>query len=241
MAFNFGTDPLRRLSGQSFNDNPITGKMADFSPMPEVLSQQLPQTAAQPNAWDKGGKAWRIIGIIGDALQAAGGGRGTYLPAMLDMQQQVEAEKRFQQQLQNQQEIARIRTNAESRPASLKLLDESANWTPDQWARYSALHPQTVMGADGPQLVDPRAMLSALGVGQAPAPQAPAAPAPQSPFTPEQYQGLINGLGPDGAAAYMKRNGFAAPSAPQRSIVRTGTANGRKVVQYSDGTVDYAD
>ena len=33
----------------------------------------------------------------------------------------------------------------------------------------------------------------------------------------------------------------AAPQAPQRTVVRTGTSNGRKVVQYSDGSVEYAD
>ena len=27
----------------------------------------------------------------------------------------------------------------------------------------------------------------------------------------------------------------------QRQVVRTGTLNGRKVVQYADGTTDYAD
>ena len=32
-----------------------------------------------------------------------------------------------------------------------------------------------------------------------------------------------------------------AESAQQRKVVRTGTANGRKVVQYDDGTIDYAD
>lgn len=33
-----------------------------------------------------------------------------------------------------------------------------------------------------------------------------------------------------------------APATPKaRTVVRTGTANGRKVVQYSDGTTDYAD
>lgn len=30
-------------------------------------------------------------------------------------------------------------------------------------------------------------------------------------------------------------------SAPARTVVRTGTSNGRKVVQYSDGTLEYAD
>lgn len=32
----------------------------------------------------------------------------------------------------------------------------------------------------------------------------------------------------------------AAPAASARTVVRTGTANGRRVVQYSDGTIDYA-
>jgi hypothetical protein len=31
------------------------------------------------------------------------------------------------------------------------------------------------------------------------------------------------------------------PTTPQKTVVRTGTINGRKVVQYSDGTTDYAD
>lgn len=30
------------------------------------------------------------------------------------------------------------------------------------------------------------------------------------------------------------------PANPQRTVVRTGTANGRKVIQYSDGSVEYA-
>lgn len=36
-----------------------------------------------------------------------------------------------------------------------------------------------------------------------------------------------------------KRSGVAAP-ATQKTVVRTGTANGRKVIQYSDGSVEYA-
>jgi hypothetical protein len=39
-----------------------------------------------------------------------------------------------------------------------------------------------------------------------------------------------------------ERTGNAPPTAtPQKTVVRTGTANGRKVVQYSDGTTAYAD
>jgi len=44
---------------------------------------------------------------------------------------------------------------------------------------------------------------------------------------------------------YRERGGLdirrgGKPEAAQRTVVRTGTHNGRKVVQYSDGTVDYA-
>lgn len=42
------------------------------------------------------------------------------------------------------------------------------------------------------------------------------------------------------ALADEKRSGGgAAPAAGQRTIVRTGTSNGRKVIQYSDGSVEY--
>ena len=34
--------------------------------------------------------------------------------------------------------------------------------------------------------------------------------------------------------------GQAAPAAPQRTIKRTGTHNGKKVVEYSDGSIEYA-
>src|SRR3546814_7684001 len=41
---------------------------------------------------------WQIMGIIGDALQAAGGGRPTYAPAMMERQQlETEGRQRLQQ------------------------------------------------------------------------------------------------------------------------------------------------
>ncbi|WDS36243.1 hypothetical protein [Pseudoxanthomonas sp.] len=44
-----------------------------------------------------------------------------------------------------------------------------------------------------------------------------------------------------GLDANGDRAGGAVSTQPQRTPVRTGTLNGRKVVQYSDGTSDYAD
>ncbi len=53
----------------------------------------------KPKAWGKDGKAWKILGIIGDALQTAGGGRATYMPAYLDLQEQTRKERETQQAL----------------------------------------------------------------------------------------------------------------------------------------------
>lgn len=54
----------------------------------------------KPSAWGEGGKAWQILGIVGDALSAADGRQGVYLPAMLDMRQQTQKERQFLAQLQ---------------------------------------------------------------------------------------------------------------------------------------------
>jgi hypothetical protein len=46
--------------------------------------------------------------------------------------------------------------------------------------------------------------------------------------------------GSDARAHYEKKGNFK-DWVPERQIVRTGTANGRKVVEYDDGSIDYAD
>lgn len=63
------------------------------------MVQQMPAQEAKPGAWSKGGKAWQILGIIGDGLQVAGGGKGTFMPAFLDMQEQARKERETQQKL----------------------------------------------------------------------------------------------------------------------------------------------
>jgi hypothetical protein len=61
------------MSATSMTDAPElqTGPMKDPAMPPAI----------KPKAWGKDGKAWKILGIIGDALQTAGGGRATYMPA----------------------------------------------------------------------------------------------------------------------------------------------------------------
>ena len=124
MAVMYGDDPNRvmmtynparggfgSLAGGPFNfpkpegyQTPGIGDgLRDQPPMPQdmaALAAQPKLPDPKPGAWSKGGRAWQIIGIIGDALQAAGGGKGTFMPAFLDMQEQARKEKEQLQQLQ---------------------------------------------------------------------------------------------------------------------------------------------
>lgn len=53
-----------------------------------------PDQGGKPGAFSQGGKAWQILGIIGDGLQTAGGGQATFTPALLDLQQRTDQERR---------------------------------------------------------------------------------------------------------------------------------------------------
>lgn len=95
----YNNDPIRVQNPY----NPQQGGFPSLSRNPMAASimagdgqTQMPQ---QPKAWGKGGKAWQIIGVIGDALQKAGGGEGTFMPAFLDMQEQTRKERETQQKL----------------------------------------------------------------------------------------------------------------------------------------------
>lgn len=73
--------------------------------MGDITNGQLPQTlqpVKKPGAFGNDGWAWKVLGVVGDGLQAAGGGHGTYMPAMLDMQQRVADERKWQAQLAQQ-------------------------------------------------------------------------------------------------------------------------------------------
>lgn len=58
-----------------------------------------------PGAFSQGGKGWQIMGIIGDAMQAMGGGRPTYMPYVQGIEDQVRQDKA---RLAEMQERARI-------------------------------------------------------------------------------------------------------------------------------------
>jgi len=70
------------------------------------------QAPKKPGAFSQGGKGWQILGVIGDGLQVAGGGHATFAPAMLDLQQRTDEERKWQATLAAQQEHWRQEQNA---------------------------------------------------------------------------------------------------------------------------------
>ena len=142
--------------------SPYTG-----GPVPQSYDEELQAgpikepampPAIKPKAFGKGGKAWKILGIIGDALQTAGGGRATYAPAMLDLQERVDAERKWQAQLDQQMQIAQMRLAKGPNPTQLQLNYEYARQQDPgmTFAKFMSMyHPQFISGADGQYQVDP--------------------------------------------------------------------------------------
>lgn len=164
------------------------------APVPQAADQEFQiapmkdpamPPAIKPKAWGKGGKAWKILGIIGDALQTAGGGRATYMPAMLDLQEKVDAERKWQAQLDQQMQIAQMRLAKGPNPTQLQLNYEYARQQDPSitFAKFMAMyHPQFISGPDGQYQVNP-------GGGEA--------PDGLTPMTPEEVQQMGLGDGPN--------------------------------------------
>jgi hypothetical protein len=191
--------------------------------LPPVMQQ-----AQKPGAFGKGGWAWKIIGSIGDAITNTDGGQGTYIPHILDLQKQTQDERKLQEQYAQQAALKQqeLQAQAIAPTPEQKLLADSANWTQDQWARHAALHPNTVMGPDGPQLVDPRAILKTFGVGQPPAAPLTASDwysakplnaasgtatpsGPSSTISQAEFLRLRQAMGPDKALNYIRSQNIA--------------------------------
>ena len=168
-----GAAPIPQAADQEFQTAPMQ-------------DPQMPP-AIKPKAWGKGGKAWKILGIIGDALQTAGGGRATYMPAMLDLQEKVDAERKWQAQLDQQMQIAQMRLAKGPNPTQLQLNYEYAKQQPGMekltFPQFMAMyHPQFISGPDGQYQVDTWGGDGTDGL---------------TPMTPEEIQQLgLGGAGP---------------------------------------------
>jgi len=99
--WEMATQPTQQQAAQQFQQQygqPIGNMQAQALPVDPRAAQ-----AAKPGFFGKGGKGWGILGVIGDGLQVAGGGRATYQDYM---QQQQEYAQRLQE-LQAEREARR--------------------------------------------------------------------------------------------------------------------------------------
>lgn len=101
----------------------------------QPLQQQIPQvTPPRQGAFDKGGDGWKIIGIIGDAMQGFSGREGSFANAM---QQQTELETQGRQKLAEmlQQQQQRQAEREQALADQKALIDYRAKNTPDTFGR----------------------------------------------------------------------------------------------------------
>jgi hypothetical protein len=90
--------------------------------IPAVTAPAAPQ--AKPN--NGGGAFWKILGTIGDGLAVAGGAKPVYMPAMLDLQEKVNEERKTQAALAQQ---AAAYAGMGATPAEVKFLQSGGKWS----------------------------------------------------------------------------------------------------------------
>lgn len=155
----------------SMLQQPLSNEQLQPAQMPDPTAgfvEMAPLPGVKPSTWGQGGKGWQILGIIGDALQTAGGGQATYAPAVAQQQAlETEGRQRLQQAQaaaqQKQQDrvaalqdfIARQRYQQEN-PGPSSIETDLAGWnrlTPEQQAQYAQMqdvrNPIAVSGPTG--------------------------------------------------------------------------------------------
>lgn len=97
-----GARPMAQAGRQPLGLAELMGQ--SIAPGDQVLPDAMQPNIKRPGAFGQGGKGWQIMGIIGDALQAAGGGQGTYAPAMMDIREREELGRQKLAELMAQRE-----------------------------------------------------------------------------------------------------------------------------------------
>lgn len=102
----------------------------------QPLMQQFPPVEApKPGAFQKGGRGWEILGLIGDALQTTGGGQATYAPMVAhERELETEGRQRLAELIARQQQRQQEREQA---LADRKALIDygNANPAPDSFQK----------------------------------------------------------------------------------------------------------
>ncbi|NIJ16500.1 hypothetical protein [Sphingobium vermicomposti] len=102
-------EPQRQMSLADYLQAPLTNEPLKNAIMPgdQPGIPELPTMPGvkKPGAFSKDGVGWKVMGIVGDALQSMGGGRPTYMPYVQGIEEQVRQDKA---RLTEMQERARV-------------------------------------------------------------------------------------------------------------------------------------
>lgn len=173
----------------------------------------------KPKAFDQGGKGWVIAGIIADALAKGFGGEGQFAPTYLHQQEANRQERLYREKVALERED-RLRPKLEQVGDTIGMVDP----------RTGAFNPTYQAPAKAPQPTNAARMLIEQGI-------MPGTPEFNARMRRYMERPLVIDGQPFGYADGGDSGGDSG-----RSVVRTGVdASGRRVVQYNDGTIDYAD
>lgn len=155
--------PPQQPSLASYLSAPLTNEGLQPAQMPNPSAgfvEMAPLPGVKPRTWGEGGKGWQIMGIIGDALQAASGGRPTYMPFVQEQQQmetegrQRLAERQAERKAMLEQWMAQQDYKRQN-PEPTGMESDLAAWnrmTPDQRAQYAQMQDvRTPIAVSGPQ------------------------------------------------------------------------------------------
>jgi len=146
---------------------------APQQPMPQAMGlsdliqnpQDIGVMQAQPldvqpqklGTWDQGGRGWNTLGIIGDALQTAGGGQATYMPYVQEQKaQQQQLALRDEERRQSIKDWVAKEIFKQQNPGPSSMETDLAAWnrmTPEQQAQFAQMqdikNPIAVAGPTG--------------------------------------------------------------------------------------------
>jgi len=121
-----------------------------MAPQPMAVQPQM-EGVQKPGLFGQGGTGWQILGVLGDALQTAGGGQASYMPYRQAMNQRDEQARQALQEL-----IAQRESKAAERDAALRdkisvidyQRDNPAPTNASKMAQEAGLQPGTREYAD---------------------------------------------------------------------------------------------
>lgn len=195
MAGMYEGDPLR-VQGLY---NPSRGGFGSLA-TPQMPAMPAPTGTAEqkPGAFGKGGWAWKLMGVLGDSITEVNGGKGTFMPAFLDMQEQTRKERETQRKLAEQAQAlmglnltpqqqaavqAGVATYGDFQPKNNDTINDFEwyrNLSPEDRALYHKMKPVYRQGPDGqfyPVDVSPVPQTAPKGVTFTPIDGGPTQPA----------------------------------------------------------------